>query len=163
MIRFVKRLLQVCLYEQSHIVCALVYVISEVHDIDFVLCLLKLNSLQVVKVHPSLAVLVLRGERPGESAKPHYEAVTRDDPSPPPLPTIGPETDENDGFYDPSKREPQYSRASLSCFWELTILAKHFHPSVSAWAKKLLDNDRISYGGTHRLLSISPLVILTDL
>lgn len=98
-------------------------------------------------MHPSLAVLVLRGERPGESAKAHYEAVRAAIPNPPPLPEIGPNTNENDGYFDARKRDPEHSRASLSCFWELTVLAKHFHPSVSAWAKKLLDNDRIAYGG----------------
>lgn len=41
--------------------------------------------------------------------------------------------------YDPRKREPEYSGAGTTCFWELTALSHHYHPSVSLHARQLLE------------------------
>ena len=49
--------------------------------------------------------------------------------------------------YDMRKREPQYSNAERSCFWELVPLASHAHPSVAAMARTLLAGTHISYDG----------------
>ena len=49
--------------------------------------------------------------------------------------------------YDMRKREPQYSNAEKSCFWELLPLASHAHPSVAAMARTLLAGANVSYDG----------------
>jgi ribosome biogenesis protein MAK21 len=49
--------------------------------------------------------------------------------------------------YDPRKREPLYSRAELTCMWELVPLLSHNHPSVSQFAQALRDGRAITYNG----------------
>lgn len=51
------------------------------------------------------------------------------------------------GSYDMRKREPQFSNAERSCFWELLPLASHAHPSVAAMARTLLAGANVSYDG----------------
>ncbi|KAI9841745.1 MAG: hypothetical protein M1837_000406 [Sclerophora amabilis] len=43
--------------------------------------------------------------------------------------------------YDARKRDPEHSNAEKSCLWEIVPLLAHFHPSVSMFASKLLQND----------------------
>ncbi len=40
--------------------------------------------------------------------------------------------------YDPISRNPLYCAADTSCLWELSVLQTHYHPSVQAFAKKLV-------------------------
>lgn len=52
--------------------------------------------------------------------------------------------------YDPSAREPKGAGASESALWELTLLSRHFHPSVQAFAQSLVDptsGHSITYAG----------------
>jgi len=49
--------------------------------------------------------------------------------------------------YDPNARDPLYSHAETSGWWELVSLSKHFHPSVSKWAHAVLANESIEYSG----------------
>ncbi len=44
--------------------------------------------------------------------------------------------------YDPFHRCPEYSKADTCSFWELSILVKHYHPSVRLFARTLLFHDR---------------------
>lgn len=39
--------------------------------------------------------------------------------------------------YDFMKREPLYANANVSCAWELLVFERHFHPTVSLYAKTL--------------------------
>lgn len=43
-----------------------------------------------------------------------------------------------DETYDPFHRGPEYSKANLESLWELPILARHYHPTVSLFASTLL-------------------------
>jgi len=49
--------------------------------------------------------------------------------------------------YDMLKRDPQYSGMEETCFWELSLLSKHFHPSTSVMARTLLAGTHIVYDG----------------
>ncbi|KAG6543422.1 hypothetical protein Mapa_015092 [Marchantia paleacea] len=51
------------------------------------------------------------------------------------------------GYYDPRARDPLYCQAHRACWWELTVLAKHVHPSVAAMARTLLSGGNIVYSG----------------
>ncbi|KXZ46949.1 hypothetical protein GPECTOR_39g443 [Gonium pectorale] len=51
------------------------------------------------------------------------------------------------GYYQMDKREPLYANADRSCWWELTALAAHAHPSVSAMARCLLSGAPILFDG----------------
>eukprot|EP00955_Chlamydomonas_euryale_P044923 353000-Chlamydomonas_euryale.AAC.27 len=52
-----------------------------------------------------------------------------------------------DGAYDMGKREPLYCAAERACWWELTSLASHAHPSVSAMARTLMGGQPVLYDG----------------
>ncbi|XP_071324200.1 CCAAT/enhancer-binding protein zeta [Trachinotus anak] len=49
--------------------------------------------------------------------------------------------------YDPLHRNPLFCGADHSTLWELQRLALHFHPSVSLFAKTILQGDFIQYSG----------------
>ncbi|XP_075326920.1 CCAAT/enhancer-binding protein zeta [Odontesthes bonariensis] len=49
--------------------------------------------------------------------------------------------------YDPLHRNPLYCGADHTTLWELQRLALHFHPSVSLFAKTILQGDSIQYTG----------------
>ncbi|XP_070782546.1 CCAAT/enhancer-binding protein zeta [Enoplosus armatus] len=49
--------------------------------------------------------------------------------------------------YDPLHRNPLYSGADHTTLWELQRLSLHFHPSVSLFAKTLLQGGSIQYSG----------------
>lgn len=44
-------------------------------------------------------------------------------------------------------RQPEFSGGDRSCWWELTCLGGHVHPSVAAFARSLLAGTHISYDG----------------
>ena len=41
-------------------------------------------------------------------------------------------------FYDGRKRDPLYANSEKSSLWELSVLANHFHPTVSLYARTIL-------------------------
>lgn len=49
--------------------------------------------------------------------------------------------------YDGAARDPKYCHADCCSSWELSILSKHFHPSVSLWALHILAGHPIEYEG----------------
>ncbi|XP_045507814.1 CCAAT/enhancer-binding protein zeta [Colias croceus] len=49
--------------------------------------------------------------------------------------------------YNPMARNPAFSGASCSVYFELLPLADHFHPTVKMFAEKLLNNQIIQYSG----------------
>ena len=44
-------------------------------------------------------------------------------------------------------REPSFAGAQHSAWWELGLLAQHFHPSVAAMARALLAGKGVAYKG----------------
>ncbi|EFJ51407.1 hypothetical protein VOLCADRAFT_87659 [Volvox carteri f. nagariensis] len=50
-------------------------------------------------------------------------------------------------YYQMDKREPLYANADRSCWWELTVLGAHAHPSVSAMARSLLSGAPVVFDG----------------
>lgn len=51
------------------------------------------------------------------------------------------------GYYHSRHREPSFCCADQACWWELTALASHVHPSVATMAKTLLSGASIIYEG----------------
>lgn len=52
-----------------------------------------------------------------------------------------------EGHYSSRHRDPSFCNADQACWWELTALASHVHPSVAAMAKTLLSGASILYAG----------------
>ncbi|KAL4237550.1 hypothetical protein ACF0H5_002264 [Mactra antiquata] len=49
--------------------------------------------------------------------------------------------------YDPFHRNPQYCHAEKECIWELEKLSNHFHPTVNLFAHQILKGQAIKYTG----------------
>ena len=54
---------------------------------------------------------------------------------------------QEEGEYDPSKRDPIYSNADQTAVWELVMSQNHYHPSVRAFCNQMHENGRIKYNG----------------
>jgi ribosome biogenesis protein MAK21 len=52
-----------------------------------------------------------------------------------------------DTQYQPLKLDPRFARAELSGLFEVSLLTRHVHPSVSVFAQKLLAGKPLSYHG----------------
>ncbi|KAJ2849542.1 RNA-binding ribosome biosynthesis protein mak21 [Coemansia brasiliensis] len=48
-----------------------------------------------------------------------------------------------DDEYDSTKRDPRYARAETSCMWEATLLAKHFHPSITHTMQQIMNREPV--------------------
>ncbi|BBM98893.1 ribosome biogenesis protein MAK21 [Marchantia polymorpha subsp. ruderalis] len=135
-----KRLTQVAIQQTPEFACASLFLISE-----------------ILKLKPTLWNSVLNAEDHDDDRE-HFEDQ-------------GEESDDNErgntekanghkedsqdsgdtwpekGYYDPKARDPLYCQAHRACWWELTVLAKHVHPSVAAMARTLLSGGNIIYSG----------------
>ncbi|XP_024383278.1 protein SLOW WALKER 2 [Physcomitrium patens] len=51
------------------------------------------------------------------------------------------------GYYDSKHRDPSHCNADKACWWELSALAMHMHPSVASMARTLLSGANVVYSG----------------
>jgi hypothetical protein len=54
---------------------------------------------------------------------------------------------DDDGTYDPYKREPEFAHGEDEKLWELHVLKNHFHPTVRLFAEQLTRGERVQYQG----------------
>eukprot|EP01103_Thecamoeba_quadrilineata_P021614 TRINITY_DN9996_c0_g1_i1.p1 TRINITY_DN9996_c0_g1~~TRINITY_DN9996_c0_g1_i1.p1 ORF type:complete len:848 (-),score=210.14 TRINITY_DN9996_c0_g1_i1:25-2568(-) len=121
---FTKRLLQVSLSHKAGFCCAALMLVSE-----------------LLKAMPSMTTIFI--ERPevkfvsAPNGKKKKKQIT---------PNKQKEEDgEKPSYYDPKFKRPQDSRAETTCLWELTELARHYHPTVANFAKSLLQGKPIVF------------------
>ncbi|OZJ05634.1 hypothetical protein BZG36_01521 [Bifiguratus adelaidae] len=118
---FIKRLVQIASYHQPPFICGTFYMIGEVMD-----------------AQPGLKSLVLQPEE--EDEEEHFVDVddgTDEVKAPQEVKSAHAER------YDGRKRDPRFSHADRSCLWEITSFVDHFHPTVSLYAKTLLEGNKI--------------------
>ncbi|KAL2067084.1 hypothetical protein VTL71DRAFT_1508 [Oculimacula yallundae] len=121
---FVKRMLQIVTLHQPPFICGILFLIRELEA-----------------TFPGLKTL-LNDPEEGEEED---EEVFRDAPED----EVDLLTKERDAqskpsmFYDGRKRDPEYSNADKSCLWELVPFLMHFHPSVSLFASRLLNDEKM--------------------
>eukprot|EP00892_Ulva_mutabilis_P000964 jgi/Ulvmu1/10869/UM007_0043.1 len=153
---FVKRVLQVAIGAPSNVACAALFIVSE-----------------VLKAKASLWAAVTQPEDHGEeylqdasdtdAAPPTPSAVPGSSVAPavgaaaeqareagvPPGPPGGGDKQAwpVEGYYSMKKRAPQFAGAERACWWELCVLRRHVHPSVSTMAATLLAGTSILYTG----------------
>ncbi|KAB8339179.1 hypothetical protein FH972_022114 [Carpinus fangiana] len=126
---FVKRLVQTLSVHEPAFISAVLYLILELQNL-----------------FPSLRSLLDQPETLEEDEEEVFHDVVSDDESPTTASTTNPERqammkaseapDKN--AYDGRKRDPEHSNADRTCLWELTPWLTHYHPSVSLFAKALL-------------------------
>ncbi|UJR23294.1 hypothetical protein I4U23_026310 [Adineta vaga] len=146
---FMKRLLQLCLFNDVPFICGILLLISE-----------------LVKRHPNGSRLLLfsqktnikMGQTTGEDEdeEEHFHDVPSDDDQP--LQTV-PETSSwdhknlnqpkqtNIDHYDIFKRNPLYCGSEYTCFHELLFLRNHSHPTVALFAENIFQGKSIEYNG----------------
>ncbi|XP_022800825.1 CCAAT/enhancer-binding protein zeta-like isoform X2 [Stylophora pistillata] len=148
---FVKRIIQVCSFQQPSFVCGALFMISE-----------------LTKLKPGIKSLTQQPEE--EDDEEHFvdvpseddeDEISTEEPSSageePQISHVdaakasriethvsGPQKSQT---YKPSQRNPLYSGAENSCLWELNRLSRHYHPSVSHFAHTLMKGDNIEYKG----------------
>ena len=145
---FMKRLLQVISYQPSHLVCGLLFLISE---------LAKARPDITAAAQPTAKADTEKFHDEDDDEKEHYEDVKEDEDDV----EEKPEKKKSSGWtflskssghtervsYDPSCRNPLYSGAAGSHYWELNNLQQHFHPSAALFAKNIRERDNINYTG----------------
>ncbi|KAJ7365571.1 hypothetical protein OS493_005686 [Desmophyllum pertusum] len=143
---FVKRILQVCSFQQPAFICGTLFMVSE-----------------LTKLKPAIKSLTQQPEEDDEEE--HFVDVpsdeendnnttTEDEPQTrhvdtPKGPTAGAHLSgaQRSQTYKPQQRNPLYSGAENTCLWELDRLSRHYHPSVCLFACTLMKGDDIEYKG----------------
>ncbi|XP_034017542.1 CCAAT/enhancer-binding protein zeta isoform X2 [Thalassophryne amazonica] len=148
---FVKRLLQVSIMQNPSFACGALFLVSE-----------------VMKTKPGLKIL-LKEDWDGEEKFTDLAEDDDDDeehfvdadkmeeegssgaaeikPAASWVHHLNLEGGKNIKSYDPLHRNPLYCGADCSTLWELQRLSLHFHPSVSLFAKTVLQGGFIQYSG----------------
>lgn len=64
----------------------------------------------------------------------------------------GPRLTKDKTQYDPFARDPLYAKAENTVLWEISMLAKHYHPTVRKFVEQIMENRSvISYPGNSLL------------
>ncbi|KAG0649840.1 Ribosome biogenesis NOC1 [Hyphodiscus hymeniophilus] len=123
---FVKRLLQIVTLHQPPFICGVIYLVRELEG-----------------TFPGLKALFNDPEEDDEDD----EEVFRD------VPEYGEQShaENNEAtkskpppqIYDGRKRDPEHSNADKTCLWETIPFLVHFHPSVSMFASRLLNDEKM--------------------
>jgi len=151
---FIKRLLQVCEYQPSHVICGILFLISQVLSSRQ-----DLSTIQEVLLSQTANLEKFDDDSDGEE---HFKDAPEEDVGDEPeeeeiekplaeigwvhrTKSIGGHDKRNE--YDPQGRNPLYCGAETVALWELESLASHFHPTVALFSGNLLKNEQIKYGG----------------
>ncbi|CAF1015084.1 unnamed protein product [Adineta steineri] len=149
---FIKRLLQLCLFNDVPFICGILLLISE-----------------IVKRHSNGQTLLLFSQKSSfinekltenggddDDEEEHFHDVVPEDEQPL---QIVPEVSSWDhkkinktnqtylSHYDMFKRNPLYCGSEYTCLHELLFLKNHSHPSVALFAQNIFDGKPIEYNG----------------
>lgn len=149
---FIKRLLQVCCYLPVHLTCGLLYTISQL--------ITKRRNLFAVVTHMQKTFV-----DDDDDEEEHFvdvpikdedkvETKQEEDTEKEEKPIVGGSWHHKEcnklrrnSKYDAAARNPAYAGGDKSSYTELTSLSLHFHPTVSLFASKILNNEKIIYSG----------------
>lgn len=170
---FIKRLLQVCCHMPVPMICATLYMISQLIHKRSALSALTLepsvkkeqNEIKI-ETNATLSAAFLDDDSGDE----HYEDVPleqgedsrtknktttsieskaeskEEKPSAWVHKKEGSKRPTSDTF-DPLQRNPLYANGDLCSFSELCLLSQHFHPTVALFASQILNSELVTYSG----------------
>ncbi|KAK0167415.1 hypothetical protein PV327_004816 [Microctonus hyperodae] len=164
---FVKRTLQVCIYFPTCMICAILYVISQVINSRKDLKQMLSRPPVVVKTEKEVKDETLDESTTNENDKNEDDEDDDDieiEENTIMLPNViadnsvvaSDETDKKDvikieedtaDFYDPFYINPLRSGACKTSMVELTALSNHVHPSVALFATNIIEGETINYTG----------------
>ncbi|KAJ2742504.1 RNA-binding ribosome biosynthesis protein mak21 [Coemansia sp. BCRC 34301] len=110
---FIKRIMQVCLYNQAEFVSGALFLVS-----------------QILSLNPQIYTMLTQPEDHDDDDHDHHNA-------------IGAKAETTSTKYDAQKRDPRYAHAEASCMWEAALLMRHFHPSVTHSIKQIFDGEQV--------------------
>ncbi|RXG55749.1 CCAAT/enhancer-binding protein zeta [Armadillidium vulgare] len=139
---FVRRLLQVARYHSSEVASGVLFLISEtVKDNRLLRKDLVFFLMTGYDMKPVIKTEFVDKERKGDFKKKHRKKLLENSEKI----TVMQEVRTTE--YNSHIRNPLYCGADLLPFWELVYFQKHFHPTVSLFASKLLEQIFIQYSG----------------
>ncbi|TGO69780.1 hypothetical protein BOTNAR_0007g00610 [Botryotinia narcissicola] len=122
---FAKRMLQVVTLHQPPFICGIIYLLREL-EVTF----------------PGLKTLLNTPEANDEEEEEVYRDVPEDGETADIQATTAPSKPRTD-TYDGKKRDPEHSNADKSCLWEIIPFLRHFHPSVSLFVDRLINDEKM--------------------
>lgn len=122
---FVKRLLQIITLHEPPFACGVLYLVNELQ-----------------KSTPSIRAMISQPEVNADSGYEVFHDVDEDGDTA----TMTLATAPAQPFYHPRKRDPEHSNADRTCLWELLPLQQHFHPTVSLYATRLINQEKFTEG-----------------
>ena len=152
---FMKRLLQVVSYQPSHLVCGLLFLMSEVTRARPEIVMER------VARDAGTEVTDLDGDKFADDSdeEEHFQDADENNESEKvaksgtnvktgwTFKTKTSSSHEVKTAYDPTCRNPLYSGADKCDYWELRNLGHHFHPSAALFAQNVQDSEQIKYTG----------------
>ncbi|TVY75572.1 Ribosome biogenesis protein NOC1 [Lachnellula suecica] len=119
---FTKRLLQIVTLHQPPFICGVIYLVKELEA-----------------TFPGLKSLLNDPEVNDDDEEEVFRDVPEDGKE---TPVQAPKSaSKPTELYDGRKRDPEHSNADKSCLWESIPFLVHFHPSVSLFASRLINNE----------------------
>lgn len=157
---FIKRLLQICLYQYPPFICGSLCLLSEVFREKPKLLNLKQNAEDLMDSEDEECykdVELDSDKELSQQAAPNSELTNKDDGNVEDVESSGQVSSwihrknlkyvPTNLYYMPHHRNPLYCQAETTLFWELYLLSFHFHPTVSLYASTLLNNRFIDHEG----------------
>ncbi|XP_038072284.1 CCAAT/enhancer-binding protein zeta-like isoform X2 [Patiria miniata] len=142
---FVKRLLQMCSTQQPPFVCGALFLISEIMDIRPALRSAAMDAMDSDDEEHFVDIDEEDDARTDKKGETDVEKDASKSASSWVHHKI--ENPDKKTQYDPTNRNPQFSGAEGSVFWELTKLQNHYHPSVALFAKTIREGLKVHYMG----------------
>ncbi|KAB7498045.1 CCAAT/enhancer-binding protein zeta [Armadillidium nasatum] len=139
---FVRRLLQVARYHSSEVASGVLFLISEtVKDNRLLRKDLVFFLMTGYDTKPVIKTEFVDKEGKGDFKKKHKKKLLENSEE------ITVKQEVRTTEYNSQIRNPLYCGADLLPFWELVYFQKHFHPTVSLFASKLLEQIFVQYSG----------------
>jgi ribosome biogenesis protein MAK21 len=163
MIAITKRILQIALFQQPHLICSMLFLISE-------LIKTRHNEAKLLEkvLETSSQGALLKDESDDDLDDDFKVDIDTDsDNDMEKQPKAGPSSSGSSSWihkslvgqtssgkksdlkvvYDPMARNPAYAGADKTNHWELSEISNHFHPSVALFANTILQGSPIKYSG----------------
>ncbi|KAJ2606713.1 RNA-binding ribosome biosynthesis protein mak21 [Coemansia sp. RSA 1722] len=122
---FIKRIMQVCLYNQAEFASGALFLVS-----------------QILSLNPQLYSMISQPEDNEDEvvvdADSDSEAASKKAAVTGAAAASGASRQ-----YDPLKRDPRYANAESSCLWETVMLTHHFHPSITHSVKQIMQREQV--------------------
>ncbi|KAJ1644026.1 RNA-binding ribosome biosynthesis protein mak21 [Coemansia asiatica] len=115
---FIKRIMQVCLYNQAEFASGALFLVSQILSLNP-----QLYSM-ITQAEDNEDEVIVDVDLNSEAAvSSNKEAATKQ--------------------YDPLKRDPRFANADMSCLWETVMLTHHFHPSITHSVKQIMQQEQV--------------------